>query len=329
MSSTSLPTTVSVTKPDRSMIVDWPPDHSLCLAEGADAGAGRAVLWAFRLASFLAVILHRCEDPLLRGVLLREALAGLRGGRTWLMSPSRRSVGGSTTGSTEAEGGQPVGDASKTSSGGARSKVGDHGIGGRRTVRLILALQMADQGRGSDQTGVVVDNRVRDDGGGTHIETRWVSCLDRSVPRGHARLLAPAKPELRRFLRWSETTGGDGRADPEPRISCSRHPRSRDRSGPTHRRGRRTTYYRHHSTVELVDRADSAGLVSRHRDRRPPSRPPQSTDDGASALGPLRPPPRGKLDRLALQLPAVWNGLLPPHPPWPLPAPRPETPPQR
>ena len=69
---------------------------------------------------------------------------------------------------------------------------------------------------------------------------------------------------------------------------------------------------RHHSTVELIDRADAAGLVVRHRD-------PddhrivriQLTPSGSARLEALSTLHLEELERLALRLPAAWKGLAP------------------
>ncbi|SRR5579875_143365 len=69
---------------------------------------------------------------------------------------------------------------------------------------------------------------------------------------------------------------------------------------------------RHHSTVELVDRAEAAGLVYRERDgsdhrlvRL------HLTDEGARRLEALSALHLEELDRLVRDLPAAWRGLAP------------------
>ena len=69
---------------------------------------------------------------------------------------------------------------------------------------------------------------------------------------------------------------------------------------------------RHHSTVELADRADSAGLVRRNRDpddRRIVRL--QLTELGAETLEGLSALHVEELERLALRLPSIWEGLTP------------------
>ena len=69
---------------------------------------------------------------------------------------------------------------------------------------------------------------------------------------------------------------------------------------------------RHHSTVELADRADSAGLVRRNRDpddRRIVRL--QLTELGAETLEGLSALHLEELERLALRLPSAWEGLAP------------------
>lgn len=73
---------------------------------------------------------------------------------------------------------------------------------------------------------------------------------------------------LRRFLRWSEEqarAAGLTPAQHQLLLAIRGHP---GEVGPTV--GERADYLvsRHHSVVELIDRAVEAGLVERHRDER-------------------------------------------------------------
>jgi DNA-binding MarR family transcriptional regulator len=81
----------------------------------------------------------------------------------------------------------------------------------------------------------------------------------------YARLLA-FRAELRRFLRWSEeqaATVGLTPAQHQLMLAIRGHPDSR---GPSV--GELADYLstRHHSAVQLIDRAEQLGLVTRHRE---------------------------------------------------------------
>lgn len=143
----------------------------------------------------------------------------------------------------------------------------------------------------------------------------------------YARLLA-LRNGLRRFLRWSEQQAEMAGLTPNQHQLLLAIRGHDDPRGPTIGEVADYLLLRHHSTVELVDRADSAGLVSRHRDPDDHRVVRLSlTDDGAERLSALSALHLEELDRLALQLPAVWNGLFPLQPTHGLPGARPETPP--
>jgi DNA-binding MarR family transcriptional regulator len=81
----------------------------------------------------------------------------------------------------------------------------------------------------------------------------------------YARLLA-FRVELRRFLRWSEeqaTTVGLTPAQHQLMLAIRGHPDSR---GPSIRELADYLSTRHHSAVQLIDRAEQLGLVTRHRE---------------------------------------------------------------
>jgi uncharacterized protein YeaO (DUF488 family)/DNA-binding MarR family transcriptional regulator len=135
----------------------------------------------------------------------------------------------------------------------------------------------------------------------------------------YARLLA-LRTGLRRFERWSAQqarTAGLTPAQHQLLLAIRGHT---DPAGPTIGEVADYLLLRHHSTVELVDRAEAAGLVSRTR----------STDDhrvvhlqltatGASRLEALAALHLEELERLALDVPAAWAGLDPTQPPHGLP----------
>ncbi len=81
----------------------------------------------------------------------------------------------------------------------------------------------------------------------------------------YARLLA-LRTGLRHFQRWSEQQAQNAGLTPAQHqllLAIRGHP---DRRGPTVGEVADYLLLRHHSTVELADRADSAGLVRRNRD---------------------------------------------------------------
>jgi DNA-binding MarR family transcriptional regulator len=81
----------------------------------------------------------------------------------------------------------------------------------------------------------------------------------------YARLLA-FRAELRRFLRWSEeqaVTVGLTPAQHQLMLAIRGHPDSR---GPSISELADYLSTRHHSAVQLIDRAEQLGLVTRHRE---------------------------------------------------------------
>ena len=81
----------------------------------------------------------------------------------------------------------------------------------------------------------------------------------------YIRLLA-FRAELRRFLRWSEeqaATAGLTPAQHQLMLAIRGHPDSR---GPSVRELADYLSTRHHSAVQLIDRAEQLGLVTRHRE---------------------------------------------------------------
>lgn len=127
----------------------------------------------------------------------------------------------------------------------------------------------------------------------------------------YARLLA-MRTGLRHFQRWSErqaAVAGLTAAQHQLLLAIRGHG---DPRGPTIGEVADYLLLRHHSTVELVDRADTAGLVIRGRDpddhrivRL------QLTKAGAKRLETLSALHLEELDRLARRLPSVWQGLAP------------------
>jgi DNA-binding MarR family transcriptional regulator len=90
--------------------------------------------------------------------------------------------------------------------------------------------------------------------------------MPRMTEKDYARLLG-FRTELRRFLRWSEEqarASGLTPAQHQLMLAVKGHP---DPVGPTIGDVAGYLALRHHSAVELVDRAEKAGLVERRRDR--------------------------------------------------------------
>jgi DNA-binding MarR family transcriptional regulator len=81
----------------------------------------------------------------------------------------------------------------------------------------------------------------------------------------YRRLLA-FRSELRDFLRWSEQTAQSAGLTPSLHqllLVVRGHPAA---SGPTIGQAAEELHIRHHSAVELAQRAESAGLIRRDRD---------------------------------------------------------------
>ncbi len=128
----------------------------------------------------------------------------------------------------------------------------------------------------------------------------------------YARLLA-LRNGLRRFLRWSEQQAQASGLTPNQHQLLLAIRGHDDPRGPTIGEIADYLLLRHHSTVELVDRADGAGLVTRNRDlddRRIVRL--QLTDDGAQRLETLSALHLEEIDRLSV--PAAWTGLTPNQP---------------
>ena len=117
---------------------------------------------------------------------------------------------------------------------------------------------------------------------------------------------------LRRFLRWSADQAARAGVTPAQHqllLAIRGHPQP---AGPTIRDVAGYLLVRHHSAVELADRAVAAGLVERRQD-------PQDsrvvrlrlTADGAGRLARLSALHLEELKRFAPQLTALWDGLEP------------------
>jgi DNA-binding MarR family transcriptional regulator len=130
----------------------------------------------------------------------------------------------------------------------------------------------------------------------------------------YARLLA-SRTGLRRFERWSEQqarAAGLTPAQHQLLLAIRGHD---DLRGPTIGEVADYLLLRHHSAVGLVDRADSAGLLRRSRDKddhRVVRL--QLTRKGDARLEALSALHLEELSRLAPQLPGPWDGIAPVQP---------------
>ncbi len=131
-----------------------------------------------------------------------------------------------------------------------------------------------------------------------------------TLEQRHYQRLLDFRTGLRRFLRWSAdqaATVGVTPAQHQLLLAVRGHP---DPAGPTIRDVAGYLLVRHHSAVELVDRAVAAGLVERRQDGDD-SRAVRLrlTADGADRLARLAALHLEELRRLAPQLEALWDGL--------------------
>jgi DNA-binding MarR family transcriptional regulator len=139
----------------------------------------------------------------------------------------------------------------------------------------------------------------------------------------YSRLLA-LRTGLRRFERWSEAQARAAGLTPAQHQLLLAIRGHGDEPGPTVGEVADYLLLRHHSTVGLVDRAEAAGLLRRARDEAD-HRVVRLylTAAGARKLEMLSALHLEELDRLALDLPALWTGLGPAQRPHGLPGPPP------
>lgn len=131
-----------------------------------------------------------------------------------------------------------------------------------------------------------------------------------TLEQRHYERLLDFRTGLRRFLRWSAdqaATAGVTPAQHQLLLAIRGHP---DPAGPTIGDVAGYLLVRHHSAVELVDRAEAAGLVERHQDigdsRAVRLR---LTVDGTDRLARLTALHLEELRRFAPKLEALWDGL--------------------
>lgn len=127
----------------------------------------------------------------------------------------------------------------------------------------------------------------------------------------YTRLLA-LRTGLRHFERWSARQARGAGLTPAQHqllLAIRGHPGA---EGPTVGEVADYLLLRHHSAVELIDRAETAGLVRRSRSTRDHRLVRlRLTEDGAARLEALSAVHLEELGRLALDLPAAWSGLGP------------------
>ncbi len=119
--------------------------------------------------------------------------------------------------------------------------------------------------------------------------------------------LADLRHALRSFLRWSGDEARRAGVTPARHqllltIRATSHP-----EGPTVGEAAQALLIRHHSAVELADRAQEAGLISRHRDSEQHSQVRlRLTDHGRETLQQLSQTHVRELRQLAPAMLALW-----------------------
>lgn len=117
---------------------------------------------------------------------------------------------------------------------------------------------------------------------------------------------------LRRFLHWSEERAGEAGLTPaQHQLMLAIRGHTDDR-GPTMGDAADYLLLKHHSAVELVDRAEAGGLVERVRDDQDHRIVRlRLTPRGAAKLEKLAAATLAELARLGPSLRGVWRGLEP------------------
>ena len=129
----------------------------------------------------------------------------------------------------------------------------------------------------------------------------------------YAQLLA-LRTGLRRFLYWSEQQARAAGLTPAQHQLLLAIRGHHGAPGPTVGELADYRLLRHHSTVGLIDRADTAGLVTRQRDQEDHRVVRLSlTARGERCLQALTAAHLQELERLASQFPHPWDGITPPR----------------
>ena len=131
-----------------------------------------------------------------------------------------------------------------------------------------------------------------------------------TLEQRHYERLLDFRTGLRRFLRWSADQAATAGVTPTQHqllLAIRGHP---DPAGPTIREMAGYLLVRHHSAVEVVERAGAARLVERRQDADDLRAVRQSrTANGADRLARLSALHLEELRRFAPQLEARWDGL--------------------
>jgi DNA-binding MarR family transcriptional regulator len=131
-----------------------------------------------------------------------------------------------------------------------------------------------------------------------------------TLEQRHYERLLDFRTGLRRFLRWSADQAATAGVTPTQHqllLAIRGHPGP---AGPTIREMAGYLLVRHHSAVEVVERAGAAGLVERPQDADDVRAVRQSrTANGADRLARLSALHLEELRRFAPQLEARWDGL--------------------
>jgi DNA-binding MarR family transcriptional regulator len=131
-----------------------------------------------------------------------------------------------------------------------------------------------------------------------------------ALDQAHYERLLRFRTGLRRFLRWSAEQAAAAGLTPAQHqllLAVRGHP---DPRGPTIGDVARYLLLRHHSAVELIDRAQAAGLLERQADRDD-SRAVRLrlSESGSERLETLSAAHLEELTRLEPELHALWDGL--------------------
>ena len=129
------------------------------------------------------------------------------------------------------------------------------------------------------------------------------------------RRLLELRTGLRRFLRWSERQAKAAGVTPAQHQLLLAVRGHADERGPTIGEAAGYLLLRHHSAVGLIDRAESAGLISRvpDADHRSVVRL-RLTERGSAQLDALSELHLEELAHLAPTMHALWDALEEPHP---------------
>ena len=122
--------------------------------------------------------------------------------------------------------------------------------------------------------------------------------------------LAELRARLRGYLAWAEDAARDAGTTPMQFQLALAVRASADQDGPTVSELAETLLLKHHSVVGLIDRAEAAGLVERHRDADHAARVRVAlTADGAALLEQLARRHQAHLAALAPEMHQAWSAF--------------------